>query len=249
MIYALIMRRLWLWQNRLIPSLFLLMILPICVYLLISLPFKNIILTSLSGVPYELWVIPGVIFIVSSLGMFPLLYRDFFDLRIHKKVLSKVALAPFRKRVIIFGYLVVSGFEALLFGIIALMMLSGIASFPLSIIETIVMLLCLILYLFILGNFYITLGLLVETVTTLILLITIVFLFIVFGNGYVIEFGFFPVTLEFVLSWQPFAIPYRIFQTYLEIGIMDWALFITLLILGALWTLMNTTILKKRLLH
>jgi len=249
LIYALLMRRLWLWQNRLIPSILLIMALPLAVYLLISLSFKNIILQSLSGLPYEIWVIPGIIFIVSSLGLYPLLYRDFFHLRIHKKVLPNVALAPFRKRTLISGYLVVAGIESLIFGLVALLVMAGVVPSPFSFVEQLLMFLCLIAYLFILGNFYITLGLIIDTVTTLFLITIITFLFIIFGNGFVIEFGFFPMSLESLLSWQPFAIPFRIFQSFLGNGLVDWTLYFGIIIFGVGWTFFNTTLLKRRMLH
>ena len=90
MISALIYRRLWLWRNRLVPSIFLFLSLPLVVFLMISLPLKNIIRFSLGGIPYDLWVLPGMLFIISSFIMYPLLYREFFELRIHKRIIDIV---------------------------------------------------------------------------------------------------------------------------------------------------------------
>ena len=53
MIIALVYRRLWLWKNRLVPSIFLFLSLPLVVFLMISLPLKNIIRFSLGGIPYD----------------------------------------------------------------------------------------------------------------------------------------------------------------------------------------------------
>jgi len=243
------MRRIWLWKNRLISSFFLLLVLPFSVYSLVSLSFKNIMGKSLSGMPYEFWVIPGLVFIISSLGLYPLIYRDFFDLRIHRKVLINVALAPYRKRALIGGYLCVAGMEALMLGIVSLLIMSGLATYPLTMIETVVMFLCLMVYLFFLGNYFITLGLAIDTQTTLFLMTALSFIFILFGNGYLIEFGFFPIGVETFLTWQPLSIPFRIFQVYFRTGIMDWALLTACIVLGILWTLANTIILKRKLIH
>ena len=126
MILALLKRRLWLWQNRLIPSLILLLAMPVILFALVNLSLKNIMGHSLSGVPFELWVIPGLIFVISSVGLFPLLYRDFFDLRVHQKVLVHVALAPYRKRMLIGGYLIVAGIEAMILSLISLVLFSSL---------------------------------------------------------------------------------------------------------------------------
>ena len=94
MISALISRRLWLWRNRFIPSVFLLFLLPIITFATISLPLKNIIRFSLAGIPYDIWVFPGLLYVISSLVLFPLIYREYFELRIHRNVLINMALTP-----------------------------------------------------------------------------------------------------------------------------------------------------------
>ena len=118
MISALIKRRLWLWKNRLIPSIFFYILLPVFIFVIISLPLKNIIRFSLAETPYDIWVLPGLIFIIGSLSLYPLLYREYFELRIHRKVLINIALTPYSKRAIIFSSLVVAGLEALFMSIL-----------------------------------------------------------------------------------------------------------------------------------
>ena len=63
MIYALLKRRLWLWQNRLILSMSFLFAIPILISVIILYPLKNIFVKSLSDIPFEQWVIPGLIFL------------------------------------------------------------------------------------------------------------------------------------------------------------------------------------------
>lgn len=249
MIHALLMRRIWLWKNRLIPSIIILLAMPVCIYSIVSLSFKNIMGQSIIGIPYELWMIPGIAFIISSFGIFPALYRDYFDLRIHKKVLVNVALAPFRKRVLISGYLLVAGMEAIILAIISLFIMSWLVSYPLTWVESVVLLLCLIIYLFILGNLFISLGLLFDTPTTLFLITAITFVFILFGNGFLIEFDFYPLNIGTFLSWQPFSIPFQVFQIFFRTGLFKWQLLVGSILLGILWTLVNTIILKRRLIH
>ena len=112
MITAMINRRIWLWKNRLIPSAFLLLLFPIITFLMISLPLKNIIRFSLAGVPFDVWVFPGLLFIINSFILFPSIYREYFELRIHKKVLVNMSLTPHTKKTIIFSSLIVTILEA-----------------------------------------------------------------------------------------------------------------------------------------
>ena len=204
---------------------------------------------SLSGMPFELWVIPGFIFIISSMGLFPLIYRDFFDLRVHRKVLAHVVLAPYRKRIVICGYLIVSGIEAIILGLISICIFSAISSFPLSMIETLFMVVCLGLYLLLLGNLLISMGLLIDTVTTFFMITFTTFIFILFGNGFIIEFGFFPTGIDSFLKWQPISIPFQAFQLFINTKFIDWQMLAYPLVLVLFWVIVNTKILKWKLRH
>jgi len=243
------MRRIWSWKNRLVPSLLLLLTLPVILFVLVGLSLNNIMRNSLSGMPFELWVIPGFIFIISSMGLFPLIYRDFFDLRVHRKVLVHVVLAPYRKRIVICGYLIVSGIEAIILGVISIGIFSAISSFPLSVIQTLFMIVCLSLYLLLLGNFLISIGLLINTVTTFSMITFITFIFILFGNGFIIEFGFFPTGIASFLKWQPISIPFQVFQLFINTNIIDWQMLVYPLVLVLFWVIANTKILKWKLRH
>ena len=204
---------------------------------------------SLSGMPFELWVIPGFIFIISSMGLFPLIYRDFFDLRVHRKVLAHVVLAPYRKRIVICGYLIVSGIEAIILGLISICIFSAISSFPLSVIETLFMIVCLGLYLLLLGNLLISMGLLIDTVTTFFMITFTTFIFILFGNGFIIEFSFFPTGIASFLKWQPISIPFQAFQLFINTKFIDWQMLAYPLVLVLFWVIVNTKILKWKLRH
>ena len=154
MISALLKRRLWLWKNRLIPSIFFYLILPIFIFVIISLPLKNIIRFSLAEIPYDIWVLPGLIFIVGSFSLYPLLYREYFELRIHRKVLVNIALAPFSKKYMIFSSLVISGLESLGMSVLGIIVYTAFTSISLSVSSTLFLFLCLVIYLLLLGNLY-----------------------------------------------------------------------------------------------
>ena len=247
MIIALIHRRLWLWKNRLVPSIFLLLSLPLIVFSMISLPLKNIIRFSLGGIPYDVWVLPGILFIISSFIMYPLLYREYFELRIHKKVLTNLSLSPHSKNTMIFSSLVVSSIEAFIVVIFSTIVYASFISISISITDLGYLLFCLSLYNLLLGNLYISLSLIVDTLTTMLLLTFMIFLVIVFGNGYLIEFSFFPLGLDSIIKLSPISIPFQIFQKFNSTGMIDYLSISILVALIYFWILLNGYILKSKL--
>ena len=247
MIIALIHRRLWLWKNRLVPSIFLLLSLPLIVFSMISLPLKNIIRFSLGGIPYDVWVLPGILFIISSFIMYPLLYREYFELRIHKKVLTNLSLSPHSKNTMIFSSLVVSSIEAFIVVIFSTIVYASFISISINIADLGYLLFCLSLYNLLLGNLYISLSLIVNTLTTMLLLTFMIFLVIVFGNGYLIEFSFFPLGLDSIIKLSPISIPFQIFQKFNSTGMIDYLSISILVVLIYFWVLLNGYILKSKL--
>ena len=247
MITALIKRRVWLWQNRLIPSVFLLLLLPIFVFAMIGVPLKNVIRYSLSGMSYDIWVFPGLIFILSSLSLYPLLYREFFDLRIHRKVLVNIALTPHSKNKIVFASLVVAGLEALVVASIGTIFYTGLIPIVLTLPNLIFLLCCLVVYLLLLGNLFISVSLLIDTLTTMSLVMFMVFLLILFGNGFLIEFSFFPLGFESFLKWQPLSLPFQSYQIFNATGMIDWPAMVSLAPVIYFWIILNGYILKRKL--
>jgi len=247
LISALLKRRLWLWKNRLVPSIFFYLILPIFIFVIISLPLKNIIRFSLAEIPYDIWVLPGLIFIVGSFSLYPLLYREYFELRIHRKVLVNIALAPYSKKYMIFSSLVISGLESIGMSVLGIIVYTTFTSISLSVSSTIFLFLCLVIYLFLLGNLYITISLLIDALTTMFLATSMIFVFILFGSGFLIEFSFFPVGIESFLKWLPLSIPFQIFHKFNATGLVDWLSLSILCLVIYLWIIFNSIILNRRL--
>ena len=247
MISALLKRRLWLWKNRLVPSIFFYLILPIFIFVIISLPLKNIIRFSLAEIPYDIWVLPGLIFIVGSFSLYPLLYREYFELRIHRKVLVNIALAPYSKKYMIFSSLVISGLESIGMSVLGIIVYTTFTSISLSVSSTLFLFLCLVIYLFLLGNLYITISLLIDALTTMFLATSMIFVFILFGSGFLIEFSFFPVGIESFLKWLPLSIPFQIFHKFNATGLVDWLSLSILSVMIYLWIILNSIMLKRRL--
>lgn len=241
------MRRIWAWSNRLIPSIFLFFILPISMFYLVSLPLKNIIRFSLSEIPYDIWVLPGLLFIIGSFSIYPSIYRDYFEHRLNNKVLVNISLAPYSKRIIIFSTLVTSLVESFVMIFISIIIYSIFTPFILDIPTFIFLFLCLSIYLFILGNFFIFLSIWIDVISIMFLTFLMVFVLIFFGSGFLFELSFFPIVIESILIWSPFSISFQIFQKFNSTSIIDWTSIFCLIILNYLMIIVNSYLLKQKL--
>ena len=241
------MRRIWAWSNRLIPSIFLFFILPISMFYLVSLPLKNIIRFSLSEIPYDIWVLPGLLFIIGSFSIYPSIYRDYFEHRLNNKVLVNISLAPYSKRIIIFSTLVTSLLESFVMISISILIYSIFTPFVLDIPNFLFLCLCLSIYLFILGNFFIFLSIWIDVISIMFLTFLMVFVLIFFGSGFLFELSFFPIAIESILIWSPFSISFQIFQKFNSTSIIDWASIFCLIILNYLMIMVNSYLLKQKL--
>ena len=247
MIKAFLLRRLWLWRNRLVPSIFLFFFMPILLFIMISIPLKNIIRYSISGVPYDIWVFSGLIFIIGSLGLYPIIYREIFDLRVHRKVLLNIALAPYSKSQLVFGNLCVAVLEALIMCLFSILIYSSIVSISLNFLNFLFLIFCLVIYLFLVGNIYILLSISIDAITTMILSSFVLIFFMIFGNGFLIEFSFFPSFMESILKYSPISFSQQCYQRFTATGYIDWMFIAIQIILIYTLFVLNGFLLKRKL--
>jgi len=247
MIRALLVRRFWLWKNRLMPSIISIFILPIILFFIISTSLGNIIVNSLNSIPFNKWFMPGILFIIGSISLFPPLFRDFFILRINRKMLAHISMAPFSKKKIIFSYLILSVCEALIIIFIISIIFTFFLDFKFSISEYLMIMIQLGMYLFILGNAIITFSLLIDSITLSASVSLYLFSIIIFGSGFIIELGLFPSKIFTILSIQPFSIPFQILQLFLEDHAVDWQKIIILFFFIGSWLIANSILLRKKL--
>tara|TARA_B100000214_G_scaffold98883_1_gene68856 strand:+ start:138 stop:788 length:651 start_codon:yes stop_codon:yes gene_type:complete len=214
---------------------------------MVSLPLKKVIRVSLSEIPYDIWVFPGLMFIIGSFSIYPILYREFFELRINRKVLINISLTPYTKLMIVFSSLIVSIIESFLIVLFSSFIYSVFT--PLSIMPAsiLVLFICLFIYFLLLGNLYITMSLCIDSITTMFIVSFMVFIFILFGNGFLIELSFFPISIESILKWSPFSIPFQVYHQFDSTRFIDLINILLIMLLNYFWLLLNSFILKKKL--
>jgi len=247
MIISLIKRRGWLIQKHLFQTLSIACLLPIMLHLTLTIPLKAIFVRSIWQIPIEQWIFPGLLFIITTLTILPHLYRDFFDLRIHKKSLMPMTLTPVSKYKLTLGILTVSVLESVIFTVVGGLIISLVSGIVFPWYDYLTMLLYLGMYAFLIGNIIITISLLTEHVSTFILLILVLISFVLFGSGVIIEYDYYPIALGYILRYSPIGIIVHGLRMLLFCRIVEWTSFVIPLIMIFFWIPLNAEILRRRL--
>lgn len=247
MISTLLIRRFWIIKNRLFTTLGLLLLLPIFLNVVINLPFKRLVVNPLWNVPHEQWIYPGLIIIVVVMMMIPSVYRDLFELRIHRKVLPTLALTPISKSIYLYNFLITILIETIVYTIIVMGVYSILIVPGFGVMDYLIMFPFFLLFIALGANILITLSLIVNKTTLYNLLMLMFFLFIVFASGTVIEFEYFPEIIGNVLRYLPTGQIMQSLRMALFSGVVNWFIIFSALFTIVLWGYLNGLLFKKRL--
>ena len=240
-------RRIWLLGNNITSSLVLSFMLPLTVFIFTNLAFRNVLIMSLYDVKFDTWIYPSMVLFVSGLSIIPSIFRDIFDLRIHKKVLTYLSLSPYSKRFIIFSFLMVALIEGIIMSLGSILLFSFIIPYPFGLIETIVLLVYSSIFILVFGNILITISILADKSATFLLSIVILFFFILLGSGLIIELPFFPPSVNYILSIFPISMIVQAMQSYLFSGFINWPLTFSPLLFSMGLLIINSILLRNKL--
>ena len=247
MIKALFFRRFWLIRHRLMSTVSFMVLLPLLLHIAITMVMKNIVVQSIDQVPYDVWVFPGIILLIASVSTFSLIYRDLFDLRIHKKSFIPITLAPYGKTHLVIGFLVTSIIESLVYVIVAMGVLTVLLPEPLNWSAYFIVPLFTLLYTFLLGNLIITFSVLTDRISTYLSITISMFLFILFATGVLVEFDFYPKTIGTLLSYFPLSMILSDLRGILFFNRVEWGPIMIPVATALGWTWLNGYMLKRKL--
>jgi|TARA_B100001105_G_scaffold56383_1_gene42972 ABC-type polysaccharide/polyol phosphate export permease len=222
-------------------------LIPLLLHITLTMVMKNIFIYSLDKIPYEIWVFPGIVLLVSILSAYAVLYRDLFDLRIHKKSFIPITLAPYSKFYLVGGFLLTAIVESLIYGILSMIILSFLLSQSLHWYSYIAIPLYGFTFLFLFVNLLLTISILSERITTFLSMIIILFFFMIFGTGILFEFEFYPIILGTVLTYNPFSLILSELRGFLFSNHINWIWILVPILTGFVWTWINGFILKRTL--
>ena len=233
--------------NHLTSSVILSFVLPIIIFIFTNLAFRNILVNSVYDISFDVWIHPSMIFLVSSLCIIPSIFRDLFDLRIHKKVLTYLSISPWSKQSLVSSILVVSLVEAFSIALFSLILYSFITPHPFSFLETIALLIYLLIFILMFGNILITISILSDKSATFLLSLMILLFFTLFGSGLIIELNFFPSSISYLLSIFPISMIIGAMQSYLYSGFIDWGLTLLPVLMSIGILLINSLLIRNKL--
>ena len=237
----------WLLLNHLTSTVVLTFILPIIIFIFTNLAFRNILINSIYDISFEVWIYRSMIFLVSSLCITPSIFRDLFDLRIHKKVFTYLSISPWSKQSLVSSILIVSLVEALTVALFVLILYSFIIPHPFNFLETIALLIYLMIFILVFGNILITISIISDKSATYLLSVMILFFFILFGSGLIIEFSFFPTSIGYLLSIFPTSMVVIAMQSYLFSGFINWGLTTLPILISIGILLINSILIRNKL--
>lgn len=247
MIRALLLRRAWLLRNNLTSSVVILFLFPLSIFIFTNLAFKKIPIIGFYDTEFDIWIYPSMIFLVTGLCILPSIFRDIFDLRVHKKVLSYLSLSPYSKRYMILSLSIVSVVESLIFGLFSIILFSILIPYPFGLIKTIGFIFYFGIYIFLLSNIFITIAVLSDKLSTILISVFAFIFFLLFGSGLIISPSFYPPSMESLLSLLPLAMIVKAMQSYLFSGFINWVFTVipsltSLLLLG-----LNSILIRNKL--
>ena len=240
-------RRIWLLGNNITSSLVLSFMLPLTVFIFTNLAFRNVLIMSLYDIKFDTWIYPSMVLFVSGLSIIPSIFRDIFDLRIHKKVLTYLSLSPYSKRFIIFSFLMLALIEGIIMILGSILLFSFIIPYPFGLIETIVLLVYSSIFILVFGNILITISILADKSASFLLSIVILFFFILLGSGLIIELSFFPPSVNYILSIFPISMTVQAMQSHLFSGFINWPLIFSPLLFSIGLLIINSILLRNKL--
>ncbi len=188
-----------------------------------------------------------MIFLVSSLCIIPSIFRDLFDLRIHKKVLTYLSISPWSKQALVSSLLVVSLVEGFSLALFSSILYSFIIPHPFNLPETIALFIYLLIYLLVFGNILIAISILSDKSATFLISLMNLFFVTLFGSGLIIEINYFPSLISYMLSIFPITMIVSAMQSYLYSGFIDWGHTLFPIFISISLLLVNSVLIRNKL--
>ena len=247
MIKALLLRRIWLLGNNLTSSIVILFLFPLSIFIFTNLAFRKITVVGIYDVDFDIWIYPSMIFLVTGLSILPSIFRDVFDLRVHKKVLSQLSLSPYSKRYMIFSFSIVSLVESIVIGFVAVILFSSIIPYPFGLIKTSGFIFYFSIYIFLLSNVFIMISILSDKLSTIFISLFVFIFFMLFGSGLIISPDFYPPSINGALSLLPLVMCVKSMQSYLFSGFINFSHIIIPIFTSAALLIINSILLRNKL--
>jgi len=242
-----LMRRWWLFRRRIFSTITFVVALPILIHLALTVGIGNIIMETITKLSYQKWLYPGLVLIVNTVMIIPIIYRDFFDLRVNSRTLITLSLTPLLKIQLVGFLLLTALVEATIFSMVSMIIFLYLMDLSLSMLDLLYIIVAMNLFGLIVSNGLITISLLTDRINTIFIVTFIFFFFIIFSSELLFEFEFYPHRISAVLDNLPTSMVSNWCRSLMFNGYFYWTLFLTPLGIGLAWTIFNSVLLKRTL--
>lgn len=247
MIKALLLRRYWLIRHRFRSTISFMILFPLMFHTCITLVLEDIIVLSVYNISYQVWVFPGVIFLISAASTYTIIYRDFFDLRIHRISFLPITLAPYGKTYLILGFILTSIIESFFHVLVSMIVLTVLMSESLHWNIYLLTPIFAFAYSYLLANIMVTFAIISDRIFTFLSFSILMFLFIIFGTGMILEFDSYPQIIGQILTYNPLSMILSELRNILFFNYFEWAWLVIPVVVSIIWTIFNGLLLKRKL--
>ena len=206
---------------------------------------NNIIMETMDNISYEDWVFPGVVMIINTIIIAPIIFRDFYYSRLESKTLVTLSLTPLSKFQII-SYLIISAtVEGLVLSLLPFFILLYLMELAIGITSFIYIILAAFIFNIIIGNALATLSLSSNKINTILVSASIMLLFIFYSSQLLIEFEFYPASIIDIFNLLPTTMILNWYRSVEFEGVFNINSFFIPLAIGFVWLYINSILIKR----
>ena len=206
---------------------------------------NNIIMETMDNISYEDWVFPGLVMIINTIIIAPIIFRDFYYSRLESKTLVTLSLTPLSKLQII-SYLIISAtVECLVLSLLPFFILLYLMELAIGITSFIYIILAAFIFNIIIGNALATLSLSSNKINTILVSASIMLLFIFYSSQLLIEFEFYPASIIDIFNLLPTTMILNWYRSVEFEGVFNINSFFIPLAIGFVWLYINSILIKR----
>ena len=200
---------------------------------------------TLDNSSYEDWVFPGLVMIINTIIIAPIIFRDFYYSRLESKTLVTLSLTPLSKFKII-SYLIISAtVEGLVLSLLPFFILLYLMELAIGITSFIYIILAAFIFNIIIGNALATLSLSSNKINTILVSASIMLLFIFYSSQLLIEFEFYPASIIDIFNLLPTTMILNWYRSVEFEGVFNINSFFIPLAIGFVWLYINSILIKR----
>lgn len=245
LISVFLQRRLWILSHSWLSELALSLLLPVALYLAVAVTLGTLVEVPRKFVSFQVWVAPGIIFIVVMVSAYFPLFIDIFQNRRLLTFFESVSGSPNTPLSITSGVIISLLPEVVVKGVIAALVVQLLTGHVFPPIPFIGFLLFAAILGFLILNFALTLSLIARRPFSHLFSGFVLLTFVIFASGWVIPLDMLPSSISPIFSALPtawLAEGGRALIFDRDITLLSWSI---PLLTGLVWTLVNTVIFAR----